>query len=101
MTLIAGFDIFRLEGASAPQWVSAVADFVAAKARIESLMKDTPCDYMIFSAATGQRTLVKAPVEGKQKQPVRWTDSVSKSVSRTVFYQDSSKVGSPDLRSFF
>jgi hypothetical protein len=64
MTLIAGFDVFRLEGASAPQWVATVADFVVAQQRIEALMKDTPCDYMIFSAATGQRTLVKAPVEG-------------------------------------
>jgi hypothetical protein len=31
MALIDGFDIFRLEGASAPQWVAAVADLVAAK----------------------------------------------------------------------
>jgi hypothetical protein len=52
------FDIFRVSDGD-PIWVEAIATLDAAKARVQELMTDLPCEYLIFSHVTGNKISIK------------------------------------------
>ncbi len=51
-------DIFRLETDGTALWRGTAEGFNAAKARVKALASRSPGDYMIYSPATGTKTLV-------------------------------------------
>ena len=56
--MIPPFDIFRVSDGD-PIWVEAIATLDAAKVRVQELMTDAPCEYLIFSHVTGHKISIK------------------------------------------
>ena len=63
VTVIAPFDIFRVDAPGDMLWIEAVAELDAAKARVAALMQAKPCEYLIFSQKTGHKISIK-PTNG-------------------------------------
>jgi hypothetical protein len=58
-SMIAPFDIFRVDAPDDMLYVEAAADIETAKARVAALMQDKPCEYLIFSQKTGNKISIK------------------------------------------
>ena len=53
-----GFDILRVDERGS-LWVEAVKEYSEAKRRVAELMKVRRCAYIIYSAETGEKFLIK------------------------------------------
>jgi hypothetical protein len=60
--MVPPFDIFKADSSGSPVWVEAASELEEAKARVHQLMKDCPCEYFIFSQATGRKISIE-PVQ--------------------------------------
>ncbi len=57
--MIAPLDIFKVEGPGRVVWIEAAHELEAARRRVRELIKESPCEYVIFSQKTGHRMSIK------------------------------------------
>ena len=62
-SMVAPFDIFKVDEPDGMLWIEAAAELEVAKARVAALMRATPCEYLIFSQQTGHKISIK-PTNG-------------------------------------
>ena len=57
--MLAPFDIFRCDSEGKMLWVSSSSDIESAKTKIRELMRESPCDYLVFSQKTQNKLRFK------------------------------------------
>jgi hypothetical protein len=62
------FDIFKMEQNGAVSWVRATSDFERAKSYVNNVLAvATPADYLILSQRTGERIIIQAAAEQRDR----------------------------------
>jgi hypothetical protein len=62
------FDIFKMEQNGTVSWVRATSDFEHAKSYVNTVLAvATPADYLILNQRTGERSIIEAATEQRDR----------------------------------
>jgi len=65
------FDIFELEQNGSVRWLRAIADLERAKTYVvKILVIATPADYLILNQRTGERIIIQAATQQRDRRPL-------------------------------